>query len=238
VTVSVTRDAGALSVPKGAYVIIGARDASGWASILNDENVKAGLLGVIDATHPFAALASREIVTACEGTETPLCRFVRPVETPPKAIIAPGVENAIDRAIKQTSGSDVIFLTLGTNDLGIVMPRIRKAGRGVLVRMLPTVRSIKQAKHSGLTPMEIVAAWGAGGTDFNAALCRERNVKCIVSRESGAHGHMAEKAEAARELGIPLILITRPPEPEGVTRVGGFDKLLEWCGELASCDKK
>ena len=214
--------------------MLGARDASGWVSILSDENVKAGILGVVDATHPFATVASREIAAACESTGTPLCRFVRAGEAPQNAIFVPDVELGVDRAIKQTSGSDVIFLALGTNDLGKVMPRVRKSGRGVLVRMLPTVKSIKQAKRQGLTPMEIVAAWGAGGADFNAALCKERKVKCIVSRESGEYGNITEKAAAAKELGIPIILIARPAELEGVTRVDAPDKLLAWCEELVS----
>ena len=232
VTVSVTRDEGTLSIPKGANVMIGARDASGWTSILSGAKARDGFLGVIDATHPFAVLASREINNACEGTETPLCRFVRAGEVPENAVVVSGVENAIDRAIKKTSGADVIFLALGTNDLDIVVPRVRKSGRGLLVRMLPTARSIKQAERAGLTPMEIIAAWGAGSADLNSALCRERNVKCIVSRDSGVHGHVPEKAAAAKELGIPFILIARPAEP-GVTCVEEFDKLIAWCRELA-----
>ena len=111
---------------------------------------------------------------------------------------------------------------------------MRKSGRNVLVRMLPTVQSIKQAERAGLSPREIVATWGAGDADFNAALCRERNVKCMVSRESGSHGRIAEKAEAARKLGIPLVLIARPAEPEGVTKVDDFGKLLELCGGLTA----
>ena len=231
VTVSVALDTGALSIPKGANVMIGARDSSDWASVLGDRNVNAELLGVIDATHPFAVAASREIASACKDTDTPLCRFVRAGAVPQGAIVATDVAQAIDRAIKQTTGSDVIFLALGTNDLGKVMPKLRKSGRGVLARVLPTAKSLKQAKRHGLTPMEIVAVWGAGGAEFNAALCRDRKVKCIVSRDSGEQGHIAEKAAAAKELGISLILIARPAELEGVTRVHEPDKLLEWCKE-------
>ena len=80
--------------------------------------------------------------------------------------------------------------------------------------------------------MEIIAAWGAGGAEFNAALCKEKKVKCIVSRESGEQGQIAEKAAAAGELGIPLILISRPAEIEGVTRFDETEKILEWCKEL------
>jgi precorrin-6x reductase len=237
VTVSVTREAGAFSVPKGANLLMGGRDAAKWVKILTDQNVREELRGVIDATHPFANEASREIASACEGTDVPLRRFVRAEEVPEGAIMASDLGHAIDRAIKITSGDDVLFLTLGTNDLGLVMPRIRKSGRSVLVRMLPTVQSIKQAERAGLSPREIVAIWGAGDADFNAALCGERNVRCIVSRESGSHGRVAEKAEASRRLEIPLVLIARPAEPEGVTRLGDFDELLDWCNELAASER-
>jgi cobalt-precorrin 5A hydrolase/precorrin-3B C17-methyltransferase len=233
VTVSVTREAGALAVPKGANVLMGARDAAGWTKLFGDADARAGLAGVVDATHPFAKEASREIASACAGAGIPLCRFVRAGETPEGAIVVQDLKHAVDRAIKQTSDSDVIFLAIGTNDLAGIMPRLRKSKRGVLVRMLPTSQSIKQAERAGLSPREIVAAWGAGGADFNAALCADRGVKCILSRESGPHGGVAEKAEAARKLGIPLVLISRPSEPKGVKKVADFEGLLAWCGELA-----
>jgi cobalt-precorrin 5A hydrolase/precorrin-3B C17-methyltransferase len=238
VTVSVTREAGVFSVPKGANVLMGGRTAQDWAKLLSDQEAVAGLLGVVDATHPFASEASREIAAACDGTGVPLCRFVRAGEAPEGAIMVADLGRAVDQAIKLTSESDVIFLALGTNDLDIVMPRIRKSGRGVLARMLPTVHSIRQAERSGLSPREIVAVWGAGDADFNAALCREKNVSCIVSRESGAHGSVAEKAEAARRLGIPLVLIARPAEPEGIESVDDFDRLLEWCRELDAQERE
>jgi precorrin-6x reductase len=238
VTVSVTREAGVFAVPKGANILVGKRTAQDWAKLLSDRETRADLLGVVDATHPFASEATREIAAACGETGVPLCRFVRATEAPEGAVITAGLEHAVDQAIKLTSGSDVIFLALGTNDLDIIMPRMRKSGRGVLARMLPTVSSMRQAERSGLSPREIVAVWGAGDADFNAALCRERNVSCIVSRESGAYGSVAEKAEAARRLGIPLVLIARPAEPEGVERADDFDGLLEWCRELAAQERE
>jgi cobalt-precorrin 5A hydrolase/precorrin-3B C17-methyltransferase len=239
VTVSVTRETGASMVPKGANILMGARNAGDWVKLLGDPVSREGLRGVIDATHPFASEASREIAVACEGTEVPLCRYMRAAEIQDYAIIASDLEHAIDRAIKETSGSDVIFLTLGTNDLDFVVPRVRKSGRSLVVRMLPTVQSIKEAERAGLSPREIVATWGPGDADFNVALCREKNVRCVVSRESGTHGRVAEKAEAARRLEIPLVLIARPSEPEGITQIDNFDKLLEWCGTIPEeIDKK
>jgi cobalt-precorrin 5A hydrolase/precorrin-3B C17-methyltransferase len=232
VRVSVTREAGASVVPRGAEVLLGKRDSQEWVRLLSDPICAAELLGVVDATHPFAGDASFEIASACARTDVPLCRFARKTELPEGAVMVADMERAVLKAIEITSGDDVVFLAIGTNDLGFVIPRLRECGRSVLVRMLPTVESMRQAERVHLSPREIVAMWGAGNTGFNEALCRDRNVRCIVSRESGQQGGVAEKAEAARRLGIPLVLLARPREPEDVTRVNDLRELLNWCENL------
>jgi precorrin-6x reductase len=234
VSVSVTRETGVSAVPKGAEVLLGERDSPAWIRLLGDSECAVGLLGVVDATHPFAGDASFEIASACAQTGVPLCRFARRTELPKDAVAAANMERAVLKAIEMTSGNDVVFLAIGTNDLGFVIPRLRECGRGVLVRMLPTVESIRQAERARLSPREIVAMWGAGNADFNEALCRDKNVRLIVSRESGSQGGVADKAEAARRIGIPLVLVTRPCEPEGSARVNDLGELLRWCGELAT----
>jgi precorrin-6x reductase len=88
---------------------------------------------------------------------------------------------------------------------------------------------MKRAEASGLDAREIVAIWGAGDANFNEALCRDRNARVIISKESGGAGGVDAKAEAARRLGIPMILIARPAEPEGVEAIGAVDGLLRWC---------
>ena len=234
VSVSVTREEGASVVPNGAEVLLGKRDSSAWVRLLSDPVCAAGLLGVVDATHPFAGDASFEIASACARTDVPLCRFARKTELPEGAVTVADMERAVLKAIEITSGDDVVFLAIGTNDLGFVIPRLRECGRGVLVRMLPTAESMRQAERVRLSPREIVAMWGAGNAGFNEALCGDKNVRCIVSRESGPQGGVADKAEAARRLGIPLILVSRPREPEGVTRVNDLQELLSWCGKFAT----
>jgi precorrin-6x reductase len=95
--------------------------------------------------------------------------------------------------------------------------------------MLPTAESMTRAGRAGLRPEEIIAVWGAGGADFNEALCADRGVRCVISKASGETGGVESKSEAARRLDIPLILISRPKEPEGAERITGPEKLLEWC---------
>jgi cobalt-precorrin 5A hydrolase/precorrin-3B C17-methyltransferase len=233
VSVSVTRETGASAVPKEAGVLIGERDCAGWIRVLGDSARTEGLLGVVDATHPFARDASREIASACAEMGVPLCRLARRSELPEEAITVPDTKSAVLKAIEMTSGDDVVFLAIGTNYLDCVMPDLRKSGRGVLARMLPTAESMRKAERARLLPREIVAMWGAGDADFNEALCRDKNVRCIVSRESGPQGGVEDKAEAARRLGIPLVLVARPEEPEGAARAEVMEELLCWCEKLA-----
>ncbi|MDR3279488.1 MAG: precorrin-6A reductase [Synergistaceae bacterium] len=230
-TVSVTREAGGATVPDGAGMLVGARSADDWVHILGSE-AASELIGVIDATHPFADTASREIAKACSQAGMPLCRFIRASEIPDGAEIVSSLEDAVTRAIELTDEGDVIFLAIGTNDLRSVVPMARESGRGILVRMLPTAESIKKAERAGVEPREIIASWGAGGPQYNEALCRDRNVRAIVSRESGAPGGVGGKRDAAASLEIPLVLVSRPEEPSNVKRVTSSDELIDWCQRL------
>jgi precorrin-6x reductase len=43
---------------------------------------------------------------------------------------------------------------------------------------------------------------------------------------------VADKAEAARRLGIPLVLVSRPEEIPSVARAYAAEDLLRWCEGL------
>lgn len=53
----------------------------------------------------------------------------------------------------------------------------------------------------------------AGGTD-ELTLFRQLRPGAILTKESGESGYYEEKITAARQLGIPVIVIRRPPLPD------------------------
>ncbi|MDR1472583.1 MAG: precorrin-6A reductase [Synergistaceae bacterium] len=238
VTVSVARGEGMATVPDGAGFIVGARNAGEWIKLMKNPETGSHLAGVIDATHPFAENASREIACACRDARVPLCRFVRPSVVPESAKFASSLDEALSMAIELTSPGDAILLAIGVNPLPRVLPRLRDARRRVTARMLPTAESMRRAEAAGLEPREIVAMWGAGGAEFNESLCRERGVRLILSKESGALGGIEAKALAAERLGIPLVLIGRPDEPPGVPSFSATDDLLGWCMGIIKIRKR
>jgi precorrin-6A/cobalt-precorrin-6A reductase len=63
------------------------------------------------------------------------------------------------------------------------------------------------------------------------ALMREHGVDVVVTKDSG--GHLTEaKLTAARELGLPVVLVRRPPVPAGVDTVATVERALAWvCGQ-------
>jgi precorrin-6x reductase len=231
VTVSVVSEPGEATVPKGAGVLTGARGAEDWSRLFGDMEARSRLRGVIDATHPFAEAATAEIAKACGDSGVALCRFVRPVLVPDDAVLAVDLDDATQKAIEATSEGDLVFLAIGANNLHLTVPSLRKSGRNILARVLPTAESVRHAERAGLSPREIIAVWGVGDADYNEALCRFRGVCCIISKESGAPGGVDAKAEAARRMGITFILISRPAEFPNLTCFEAMNEILAWCGE-------
>ena len=62
-------------------------------------------------------------------------------------------------------------------------------------------------------------------------MMRARGIAWIVARNSGGDGARA-KIDAARELGLPVIMISRPRLPER-SRVESVAEIMQWLGHRA-----
>ena len=68
----------------------------------------------------------------------------------------------------------------------------------------------------GIPRRNIVAMQGPFSTDLNAALLRQKDIRFFVTKDGGPAGGFPEKAEAAAQAGVPLLVIA-PPEEEGLS---------------------
>lgn len=200
-----------LRAQEGGQVLQGKMDAAALTRFIREKEVRV----LLDATHPFAEGASREAEQAAGLTGIPYLRYERP---PLDKVTGEGVYLVPDfleaaRVAAQFAGA--IFLTIGTRHLGEFLAALPQ-GRKVVARVLPEAESISKCREVGLTPAEIVAIQGPLSCELNASLFAAYEAGVVVSKESGDLGGTPEKVQAARKLGIPIVLVSRPVKRPGL----------------------
>jgi precorrin-6x reductase len=82
----------------------------------------------------------------------------------------------------------------------------------LIARVLPSVESIELCLEAGILPSHIICMQGPFSHEMNLAMFRDMKAKILVTKESGASGGFNEKLSAARELGMSVFLLKRPPD--------------------------
>jgi len=191
--------------------------AVGLADYLRAESVDA----VIDATHAFAAAISRNAVEACEKVK--IERLI--VQRPPWSktagdhwIDVTDLSAAAEAVARQGSR---VFLTIGRQDIAAF-----SACRDAWF----LIRSIDQPKQPiELENYQLIQARGPFDLAAEKTLLETNRIDLVVSKNSGGADTYA-KIEAARRLGLPVVMIRRPAPPPG-TVVPSVDAAMAWLDE-------
>lgn len=198
--------------PPGPHRIGGFGGIEGLRRYLVERSVRA----LVDATHPFARQITANAVVACEVAGVPRLRLSRPSWTE-----RPGDHwirvNTMEEAAARTrmSHSTTPFLTVGRLEL----PAFHEV-RGAVVR------TIDRPEPMPPDPKALILDRGPFTLEGEIALMRDHGVDLLVTKESGG-GATASKLDAARALGIPVLLVARPPDPPGpIARNVG--EALDW----------
>ncbi|MBD2899038.1 Precorrin-6A reductase [Actinomadura sp. RB99] len=199
-------------LPPGRTRIGGFGGPDGLAAWLRDERIGA----VVDATHPFAALMTESAVLAAERTGVPLLVLRRPGWTE-----GPGDDwrrvPSLEAAAADLPGERV-FLTTGRKNLAAFAGDAR---RWFLVRSV-------DPPEPPLPPrMEAVLARGPFTVGEELALMREHAIDALVTKDSGS-AMTSAKLAAARTLRIPVVMVDRPPAPDGVPIAATVEEAAAW----------
>ena len=185
---------------------------------------KAGLLAdaalCVDATHPYARNISRSVREACEAAEVQLLRLKRQESDLAGAIL---VESAAEAAAHLKTREGNVLLTTGAKELAAYSDL---APERLFPRVLPSMDSIAACEALGIPHRNIIAMQGPFTRALNAALIRQFEITCLVTKDGGTPGGFPEKAAAARETGAKLIVIRRPEETGQ-----SFGEILALCEE-------
>ena len=177
-----------------------------------------GFDAVIDATHPFAKQMPLHACAACAAAGVPVIRVERApwTEQPGDAWIeASDVHEAA--ALVARSSFRRVLLTIGRQELA---PFAACTDRRLFVR------SIDPPTAGTLDGATLLLARGPFTVDDEIALLGEIDADVVVSKNSGGEATSA-KVTAARLLGIPIVMVNRPPAT-GATTVDTPAKAIEW----------
>ncbi len=168
----------------------------------NDINI------LIDATHPFAAIATHNAIKSSKITEIKYLRFERPEENFKENHLIHEVSSFEEAALKaeELTKGKVMHLA-GVSTLKPVIEKIDSSK--LFARILPSVDSIQKCIDIGLKQENIIAMQGVFSKKFNKILFEEYNISLIITKESGETGGTLSKISAAVELGLDVILVTR-----------------------------
>jgi precorrin-6A/cobalt-precorrin-6A reductase len=199
-------------LPPGEVRIGGFGGAAGLAAWLQAHPVSA----VVDATHPFAATMTSNAAEAAAVTGVPLLRLQRPGWT-----AGPGDDwrwvDTLPEAAEAVAGFDHVFVTTGRTGLG--------AFAGLPQEVL--VRSVDPPEPPLPAHTTVVLERGPFTVEEELALMREHAVDVVVTKDSGSHLTEA-KLTAARQLGIPVVVVRRPPLPPGIAVVATVEEAVDW----------
>lgn len=190
--------------------------AEGLAAWLGEHGVHA----VVDATHPFASGITANAATAASAAGRPLVVLRRPGWRPGPGDRWHPVGSLAEAAELLPALGRRVFLTTG---------RLGLAAFAHLTGPHFVVRSVEPPEPPMPPDTELVLARGPFTVTDELALLREHRIDVLVTKDSGGAA-TAAKLTAARRLGLPVVVVRRPPLPDGVTVVPDVAGALERLG--------
>jgi precorrin-6A/cobalt-precorrin-6A reductase len=200
-------------LPDGPVRVGGFGGADGLVAFLRAE----GITGVVDATHPFAGSITAHAAQAAAQVGVPLLVLRRPEwESVPGWQLVADIDAAA-AAVRAWPGESV-FLTTGRRDLGVFAADDQH-------RFL--VRTVDPPDGPVPPRMTLVLDRGPYTVEGESALMRGHGIGLLVTKNSG--GPMtAAKLQAARDLGVQVLMVQRPPLPPGSVAVTTVAEAVRW----------
>ncbi len=204
----VTSLAGATRAPSaiaGAVRIGGFGGVEGLADYIRSKHITM----MIDAAHPFAAQISANAALASTRTGVPCLRLERPPWEPRDGdswIIA----GDIDGAVRTIPANARVFLTIGR----------KQAAKFFARKDICLVARMIDAPDAPVPGhVDLLLARPPFTLESETTLMRDKRTTILVAKNSGGADTYG-KIEAARALGLPVIMIARPRKPALATASG------------------
>lgn len=219
-----------------AHVHMGRMDSEGMRSFFAQQKCKL----IVDATHPYAAVVTENIKQAVYAfnkahavtdnkADSCISENIEYVRLKRDTDISADYDNiryfedneACARALNNTDGN--ILLTTGSKELSVYCKNSGVRER-LYVRVLPGLESISLCMNNDITGKHILALQGPFSTQLNEALIDQYDIRCLVTKKSGAAGGFIEKIAAAKNKSIPVYIVGQSGIDDGMS----FEAVCEY----------
>jgi len=204
------------ALPVGPVRIGGFGGVGGLWRWLQEERIDA----VVDATHPFAATMTARAAEVCGELRIPHLVLGRPAWDPGGAIVVASDAKAAEAVAQQRYSR--VFLTTGRSGV----KAFTDSDAWFLIRAVTEPDAAVLPRH-----YQLLLSRGPYRYDDEFALLSEHRIDALVTKNSGGDMTRA-KLDAAAALDIPVVMVARPPLPEGVTVVGTIQEVADWVAGL------
>jgi precorrin-6A/cobalt-precorrin-6A reductase len=193
---------------------------AGLTQYLLDHAVTA----LVDATHPYAAKISEHASIAARQSRTPVLALRRPAWTAAPSdrwIDAEDVEHAVRMLGAQPRN---VFLTLGRQEIAAFASAPQ---HHYLIRSVDPVEPRLPVPYANY-----IQERGPFDEASELTLLRAHAIDVVVAKNSGGQPTYG-KIAGARALGIPVLMLRRPPDA-GMPAVSSIGEALAWLDHVLS----
>ena len=212
-------------------VVSGRKDGNGIADLIR----KVGAELVIDATHPYAAEVTKTLRAVCKQEQVEYLRVLRREdhEELTGCVLVDDTQGAVDY-LNTTQGN--VLLTVGSKELA-AYTEVNDWKNRLYARVLPLPASAEIAFSLGFEGSHLICMQGPFTQALNEAMLRALDIRCMVTKDTGAAGGFGEKLRAAKACGVTSLVIRRPLQEEGVSVADCLKLLSQRCGWTAETKK-
>jgi precorrin-6A/cobalt-precorrin-6A reductase len=206
-------------LPVGEVRIGGFGGVEGMRRWLVDSKVDS----VVDATHPYAATVTAHAAAVCDELDLPYLVLARPAWPRGDAIGVGSDAEAAKTVVAERYSR--VFLTTGRSGTAA----FADVDAWFLIRAVTAPDPATLPRHH-----QLVLSRGPYHYEDELALLRDHHIDALVTKNSG--GQMTRpKLDAATALGVAVVMVDRPPLPDGVATVSTVDDAAAWVRSTGSC---
>nr|WP_063464208.1 cobalt-precorrin-6A reductase [Ectothiorhodospira sp. BSL-9] len=178
---------------------------------------------IIDATHPFAAQISANAAAAADQAGCQLLALRRPAWNPEREDHWRSVPHMAAAAQALGDTPKRVLLTIGQLELAAFCqaPQHHYITRSV---ELPETRPPQCLCLTQRGPFQL---------EDELTLLREHHIDTLVTKNSGGNATQA-KLQAARQCGVEVIMVERPPLPKATHEADTPQAALEWLHQFSA----